>query len=192
MTAVNTFRSRVAILVLLTAILIGLVVASLAGWPIVLPTFTPLIAVLIGLGVIAACVGAYRLSPTRAQRAISLGTLAVLVSGIGFLLLMAGHAGFAVPISQAPRDDGLPGRITYVNRHSRSVGESCWSKDLLISHGYWPLTQVAAIPTLFGASHPIMTPHSGADESELQATPTVVFVSGEADCYLTYSLEGGP
>ncbi|CCF85072.1 hypothetical protein [Nitrolancea hollandica] len=192
MAAVSTYRSRVAILVLLTAILVALGVDSLAGWPISLPSATPLIAVLIGLGVIAASVGAYRLSRTRTQRAISLGTLAVLISGICFLILMADHAGFAVPIAQAPRDDGLPGRITYANRHYRSLGESCWSKDLLTSHGYWPLTQVAAIPTLFGALHPIMAPGSGADEPELPATPTVVFVPAEAGCYLTYGLEGGP
>lgn len=93
---------------------------------------------------------------------------------------VATHFGYALP-----GDGGLPGRISYAGRDYSYFG-ACWSDADLQQHGVWPLHQVAQVPTLLGAAHPVLSasvPH-GMTTMEL-AIP-------KGSCYAVYGIEGGP
>jgi hypothetical protein len=78
---------------------------------------------------------------------------------------MADRFGYALA-----RSNGLPGHFTYQNLTYSAPdfcagGAGCdptraarMTEDALRAQGQWPLKQVASLPTLFGASHPILDP----------------------------------
>lgn len=65
---------------------------------------------------------------------------------------------------------------------------TCNSETDLIKKGWWPLVRVGSIPTLLGAPRPVLV----EKQQDSVATPTAVFMQVEANCYVPYSLLGGP
>ncbi len=116
--------------------------------------------------------------------------LATIIWGI-FQPWAANHFGYALP-----GQDRLPNRITYAGRYYGNPNEcagddwcqpadkSCMSQRELIDENLWPLKQIGSIPTLFGPAYPIFQP-PGENQMYL-------LVHDNDDCYLTYSLMGGP
>jgi hypothetical protein len=98
--------------------------------------------------------------------------------------------------------DGLPFRVTYTGRsyantgmcaraawcdHAPSTETACRSRQQLVSQRQWPLTQVGSIPTVFGPSHAVFAPPVPAGRIVME-----LFVVDGDDCYITYTIEGGP
>ena len=131
--------------------------------------------------------------------------LGILILIVVVLLLLAGlawiafqpwtanHFGYALP-----GQDRLPYRISYAGRDYSNLHEcagadwcqpaskQCSSQQELIDQRRWPLAQVGSVPTLFGSSHPIWASSFGGQ------TVMEIYVLDRADCYLTYTIEGGP
>lgn len=116
-----------------------------------------------------------------------------ILAALGWALFQpwsANHFGYALP-----GKDRLPYRITYQGRSYSNPYECagdtwcnptdkiCSTKQQLIEQNVWPLKQVGTIPTLFGKSYPILAPPNAE---------TFILVLDHDDCYLIYSLEGGP
>ena len=122
------------------------------------------------------------------------------ISAIGGLPEIANHFGFALP-----GDDGLPFRISYLNRDFISPvtcagadwckngnpsafvdGMShplCYHKQDLQKNGEWPLMQVGTVFTLPpGSPYPMMVSRPGE--------VVVVYVIKARDCYVAYGLSG--
>jgi hypothetical protein len=116
--------------------------------------------------------------------------LAALLWGV-FQPWAANHFGYALP-----GQDRLPYRITYAGRDYGNPNECagddwcqpaakrCISQQQLADQHLWPLKQVGSIPTLFGSAYPILAPPAGGQ--------TILFVLDNDDCYLMYTLMGGP
>jgi len=130
-------------------------------------------------------------------------TIGLLGLSLGLLVVMArqprlaNHFGYALPL---PGAAGLPFRLSYTGRHyanaSTCAGDDwckaagppiCTHASELRGAGYWPLRQAGSVFTLFGPSHPMLrapTPDG--------MTTMALYVPIARDCYLAYSLEGGP
>jgi hypothetical protein len=133
---------------------------------------------------------------------LALGILAVIVGGLmwgAFQPSTANHFGYALP-----GKDGLPTYIFARGRryHSEQVCAGadwcasdreqqgiprCYTQaDLAGRLRAWPLVKFGDMFTLFGAAQAIFVPPG---ESGL----TMPFIMADGpDCYVTYSLEGGP
>ncbi len=130
-------------------------------------------------------------------------TIVILGLGLGLGWAMAwqpriaNHFGYALPLSGA---SGLPFRLSYAGRHyanDHTCAGDDWCKAAspltcslaseLRGEGYWPLQQVGSVLTLFGPSRPMLrAPTPGG------MTTMALYVPIGKDCYLPYSLEGGP
>lgn len=125
------------------------------------------------------------------------------------LLLLAGVVGASQPwtanhfgYSLAGRD-GLPTYVFANGRryHSPQVCAGagwclndqrqqhiprCWTQVDLTSMGQWPLERFGSMFTLFGAPRDLLRPAGDAG-----VTNPIIIADGP-DCYVMYSLEGGP
>jgi hypothetical protein len=110
------------------------------------------------------------------------------------------------------RPNGLPGQFTYQYKtyHAPDFcagGASCdparasrETEASLQAKGLWPLKQVAMLPTLFGATHPILEPvndpsMAGAGTPNASdVTPFLLFIPDPASpgAYVMYTRDGGP
>lgn len=152
-------------------------------------------------------------SPTRRTRwrwlALGLGLAALLALGVGVALrpATADTFGYALPDAR-----GLPGHfswqgVTYTNAGLCAGDSRCesaqaprWSQADFAAQGEWPLTTVGAVPTLFGAAHPIYEPGNdpsmrGAGGPYVSDThPFILFIQDPAapDWYYLYQRPGGP
>lgn len=112
--------------------------------------------------------------------------LLLAAGGIAFLPWTANHFGYALP-----GEHGLPYRIHHAGRDYRSYA-TCAGAGWCDATPYCaPLNGVAVTPvdevgTWFGSSHVVYTAeaHDG--------TPMGVLVQAGPDCYVGYSLMGGP
>lgn len=111
---------------------------------------------------------------------------------------VANHFGYALP-----GKDGLPTYI-YANgrryqsqqvcagagwcdqNRLRDLIPRCYTESNLQTMRIWPLEQVSTMFTLFGAPQPILAP-----TGERGLTSPFVMADGD-NCYVIYSLEGGP
>ena len=128
------------------------------------------------------------------------------INAIGGLPEIANHFGFALP-----GDDGLPFRISYLNRDFISPitcagadwckngnpsafvdGAShplCHRKQDLQKNNEWPLMQVGSVSTMPpGSPYPIMVAQS--DYQRDDGKVTTVYVLKSNDCYVSYGLSG--
>lgn len=132
---------------------------------------------------------------------VAVSALAVILFGLclsSLLPTIAKNVGFALPGGV----DGLPYRISYLNRHYNSPyvcsGESwykeshhdpCISQQNLQKDGAWPLIQVGTLPSFqFGTSYPILAIQS--DYRRLQGQVYVLYVREANNCYVSYELSG--
>ncbi len=118
------------------------------------------------------------------------GALLLIVFGYAALPKLASHFGFAVPALGA-----LPRLISYQS-HSYAAAECtqaqppcnsyfvCNAQTTLVQEGLWPLVPVGTLPNSLGTAPPILAP---ATQNPVYA----LFVPAEADCYITYGLQGG-
>jgi hypothetical protein len=110
------------------------------------------------------------------------------------------------------RPNGLPGQFTYqdMTYHAPNFcagGASCdparatrETQTSLQTKGLWPLKQVAMLPTLFGASHPILEPVNdpsmkGAGTPYASGvTPFTLYIADPTSpgAYVLYTRLGGP
>jgi hypothetical protein len=139
--------------------------------------------------------------------ALVVGVITFGISALGGLPEIANHFGFALP-----GDDGLPFRISYLNRDFISPltcagadwckngnpsafvdGAShplCHSKQDLQKNNEWPLMQVGSVSALPPRPpYPIMA--SQVDYRHDQGKVVVVYVLRSNDCYVSYDLSGG-
>lgn len=138
----------------------------------------------------------------RKWAALALGIVAVLVVGAGvaaFQPRAANHFGYALP-----GKNGLP---TYVFENGRRYASAqvcagadwckqervalgtprCYTRaDLQNKYHEWPLVRVDSMVTLFGPPHDILT--RTGDRGVIEP----YIVSDGPNCYVMYSLEGGP
>jgi hypothetical protein len=114
---------------------------------------------------------------------------------------LANHFGFALPGLK-----GLPYRVAYAGRtynnletcayagwcQSDSQGlppaPFCLTKEEIQRQGRWPLTQVGIIFTFLGLPHPLMMPQADVPRK----LAFVAYVAYSSNCYVPYTLEGGP
>lgn len=128
-----------------------------------------------------------------ARRAVSSAIIVFLCLGfvVWNLPWLANHDNFALPTTH-----GLPFRLhaegrTWLNQSTCAEarwcsGElKCLSQDEMMAQNHWPLAQVGAILTLFGAAHPIWRAASDG------RYPSMLFVSSGHGCYVPYWLSGG-
>ncbi|WP_235096726.1 hypothetical protein [Amycolatopsis decaplanina] len=138
---------------------------------------------------------------------VSVPVLVVLgaLGGVAFIPKVANHVGYALP-----GEKGLPYRVHYNGRDYRSdvtcagarwceddrtpeqrVRPYCTSRaglDRARGSSGTRLVKVDDVFALFGPSHPVFT----AGALPAGETVTTVIVEASADCYLTYTLMGGP
>ena len=132
----------------------------------------------------------------RRRLVIGASLLCLLLAGVlwgAFQPWTANHFGYALP-----GQDRLPYRISYAGRDYSNLhecagadwcqpaGKRCFSEQQLIDEQFWPLAQVGSISTLFGAAHLVLAPPSGGH------IVMELYVLEGADCYLAYTIEGGP
>jgi hypothetical protein len=111
----------------------------------------------------------------------------------------ANHFGYALR-----GDDGLPTYVFMYGRRYQSpqvcAGAGwcladqqrlhmprCWTQADLTSRNEWPLSPVGKMFTLFGAPRTLLS--VAADSTGVTAP---ILIADGADCYVAYSLEGGP
>ncbi len=136
-----------------------------------------------------------------AQVAVALGGLVVIVGGFiwgAFQPWTANHFGYALPSK-----DGLSTYIYARGRryHSTQVCTGadwcrrdreqqgiprCYDQAFLENHQAWPLVKYGEMSTLFGPAQTIYVP-----QGEDGLTAPFIMADG-SDCYVMYSLEGGP
>ncbi|GAA1958424.1 hypothetical protein GCM10009754_30890 [Amycolatopsis minnesotensis] len=128
---------------------------------------------------------------------LGLGALA----GIAFLPPLANHFGYALP-----GEHGLPFRVHYHGRDYRSH-MTCAGADWCEAEktpadrakpycapredpaaGSGPLVRVDEVVTLFGAAHPVFTTPNRAQGE----TVMTILVEASGECYVSYTLMGGP
>jgi hypothetical protein len=124
-------------------------------------------------------------------------TVIVIVCALVALMqpAMANHFGYALP---GPR--GLPYRLTYAGRTyanpSTCAGAGwcdgaapihCATTAWLRRYGYWPLARVGTLWVMIGLPYPMLRSPTPAG-----MTTMGLYVPIGRDCYLNYSLEGGP
>lgn len=143
--------------------------------------------------------------PRRRRVSIWLALLLILLAFIvpagiwgAFQPRVANHFGYALP-----GKDGLPTYIFANGRRYQSpqvcagadwceqariqqLIPRCYTQADLQTQQLWPLVQVSNMFTLFGASQPILAPKGASGV----ARPFVM--ADGPDCYVTYTLEGGP
>lgn len=110
------------------------------------------------------------------------------------------------------RPNGLPSHFTYQNKtyHAPAYcagGSNCVparatreTQASLQAKGMWPLKQVASLPTLFGASQPILEPvndpsMAGAGTPYASdVTPFVLYIADPTNpgAYIMFMRDGGP
>ena len=132
---------------------------------------------------------------------VGIGAALITLSLVGVLVVIvqqpwtANHFGYALP---GPH--GLPFRLSYAGRHYANehtcAGDNwcrgngppqCTTAAWLRSDHYWPLQRVGSVATLFGSSRLVFrapTPQG--------MTTMSLYVPIGRDCYLAYTLEGGP
>ena len=151
-------------------------------------------------------------APTRARRTVLIAGLAMLALA-GALLVIAFQPATANRLGYAlPRANGLPSQFSYqgLTYHAPDYCAGASSCDparakrdtetTLAEKGIWPLKQVALLPTLFGASHPILEPvndtfFSDADTPySSNVTPLFLYIADPAmpGAYVLYMRDGGP
>lgn len=114
---------------------------------------------------------------------------------------LANHFGFALPGLK-----GLPYRVVYAGRaysntstcayadwcqspsQDFSPDPLCQKKEDIQRQGDWPLAQVGIVFTFIGLPYPLMMPQ--ADVS--RKISFGVYIGYSSDCYVPYTLEGGP
>ena len=132
----------------------------------------------------------------RVWPGILIGVLVLLLIGVGwgaFQPWTANHFSYALP-----GQDRLPYRISYAG-HDYSNSHECAGADWcrpdssrclpwqqVVDQSIGPVAQVGSVPTLFGSSHPVFAPPTGG------LIVMVVYVLESANCYLVYTIEGGP
>ena len=111
---------------------------------------------------------------------------------------LANHFGFALP-----GDGGLPYRISYGGRDYANLNTCaragwcpntandslCRDKEKVQQLNPWPLIQVGSVTTMIGSPYSLMA--SQADISS-KRTIMLVYVEYKTDCYILYTIEGGP
>jgi hypothetical protein len=104
------------------------------------------------------------------------------VAAIGFFLLppVANHLRYALPYA-------MPSRISYRDRDYIGDGACVAARQTLGAQG-GGLASVGEVWTLFGRPHSIVTDRSAVGSPYV---PTVIFIQ-RGNCYLPYSLSGGP
>ncbi len=139
----------------------------------------------------------------RKAIAVVAGIVVVCVLGLGVVAFQpwtANHFGYALP-----GHDGLPYRISHGERSYATrqvcagadwcrqyqstydvVPPRCMTQADLSRMNMWPLTQTGWVPALLGPWYPIMTPAPPYGMS------SVLIVPDGSDCYVVYSIEGGP
>lgn len=135
-------------------------------------------------------------NPRLVRLALWIGLTSAILAALGWGVFQpwaANHFGYALP-----GQDRLPHDIFYADRDYANPNECagdnwcqpadklCTSKAQLIEQNLWPLKQVGSIPTLLGSAYPILAPPNSGQ------TQMYLFVLDNDDCYLTYSLSGGP
>lgn len=129
--------------------------------------------------------------------------LMILADGVAMQPMTANTFGYALPGA-----NGLPNHFTYQgisysNPNLCAGATTCqpqvthrYTQADLAGAGIWPLHQVATLPTLFGAAHPVLEPVndpsmvSGPYVSDVH--PFVLFVPDGAGAYYLYMRPGGP
>jgi len=132
--------------------------------------------------------------------------LLLIVAGVVAMQPMAANAvGYALPGANGLPDHFTYQGVSYSNPDLCAGATTCqpqathrWTQADLAGAGIWPLHQVATLPTLFGAAHPILEPVN--DPSMLgagglyvgDAHPFVLFVPDGSGAYFQYMRPGGP
>ncbi len=116
--------------------------------------------------------------------------IVLIVAGMVFAFsdFAARHLGYARPWSH-----GLPDRITRHGRDYSGHPGSCLSMQQLQAQfpsNYFPLEKVGSFPTLFGSSHDIYV--FNGNDGRNGMTTMALEVGDGANCYVGYSIEGGP
>ncbi len=133
---------------------------------------------------------------TAFRRGVLTFTLLSMFS-ILFLPRIVRQLGYALP-----RKGGTPCMISYAHRDYIGPQEckrdflygqelTCKSKMNLINKRRWPLVQIGSIPTLLGAPRPLLVDVRSRRQNSTD-TPTALFMLVDTDCYVAYSLSGGP
>ena len=132
----------------------------------------------------------------RARLGILPGVALVLLAGLvwgAFQPWTANHFGYALP-----GQDRLPYRISYAGRDYSNLHECagadwcqsdsnrCLSWQRVVDQSIGQVAQVGSVLTLFGFSHPVFAPSTGG------LTVMEVYLLERANCYLIYTIEGGP
>lgn len=129
---------------------------------------------------------------------LSVVTLTLLsIFSILFLPRVIRQLGYALP-----GKEGIPCMISYAHRDYVGPQEckrdffygeevTCKSKMNLINKRWWPLVQIGSIPTLLGVPRPLLVDVRSRMQNSTD-TLTVLFMLVDTDCYITYSLSGGP
>lgn len=138
----------------------------------------------------------------RIPRWLALLLLAIFVISGGITAALqprvANHFGYALP-----GKDGLPAYIFANGRRYQSLQvcagagwceqtrlqqliPRCYTQANLVATQQWPLVRVGTMFTLFGAPQPILAP-----TGQTGLTRPLVMADG-SDCYVVYTLEGGP
>ncbi|MEU0793217.1 hypothetical protein ABZ342_24350 [Amycolatopsis sp. NPDC005961] len=117
--------------------------------------------------------------------------LVLAAGGFAFLPWTANHFGYALP-----GDRGLPYRIHHAGRDYRSYTTCagagwCHDEPYCVPSarlgGEVALAQVDEVDTWFGAAHPVFVAGPAPD-----GAPMSVVVRAGPDCYVGYSMMGGP
>lgn len=138
------------------------------------------------------------MTPTN-RTAFRLSVVITLFSMFSILFLprLVRHLGYALP-----GKEGIPCMISYAHRAYIGPQEckrdflygqelTCKSKMNLINKRRWPLVQIGSIPTLLGAPRPLLVDVRSRRQNSTD-TLTVLFMLVDSDCYVMYSLSGGP
>ncbi len=149
-------------------------------------------------------------SPHFTRRLVIVSALIVLAAGVALGIVVALQPATANRMGYAlPGPHGLPDHFTYQGATYADPGlcagdPSCanaqtirWSQTMMAANRAWPLRQVATLPTLFGAGHPIYEPVNDISmigQTSATATPFLLFIQDPATpgWYFLYQRPGGP
>ena len=102
---------------------------------------------------------------------------------------LPGRGGTPCMISYAHRDYIGPQQCKRDFFYGQEL--ACKSKMNLINKKQWPLVQIGSISTLLGEPRPLLIDVRSRRQNSTD-TLTVLFMLVDTDCYVTYSLSGGP